>query len=424
MKVLVLGADGFIGRHIAFALRDRGVTVLAQARNTTRLSAMGFQTLTADLTNPATHDAAFWAQHVTGCHVINAAGLLTGTNADMRAVHVLAPQAVLAALGSDARAVLISAVGIDHADTGFARWRRAGEAVFADHLILRPGLVLADTSYGGSALLRAMAVFPLATPVVGDGRQSFNPIHAADLAQVALACLTDAPGPLGLAASGKPWEIGGAETLSQAALIAQLRGWLGLPAVPVLRLPLWLARQFGVLGDTLRLGPISATAVAQLQAGLLANSTALLHHLPFAPRGVSQFLSSRPAGTQDLWHARLYLLKPLIRLTLAVLWLASATLGLLTPVERFLPMLACLPEGVAVIFARGGGLLDAGLGLALLCNWRPRPIAWAQLLLVGVYTIGLTLLAPAIWLDPFGGLLKNLPILALILVHLALTEER
>jgi hypothetical protein len=29
-----------------------------------------------------------------------------------------------------------------------------------------------------------------------------------------------------------------------------------------------------------------------------------------------------------------------------------------------------------------------------------------------------------LWLDPFGGLLKNLPILALMLVHLVLVEER
>lgn len=40
------------------------------------------------------------------------------------------------------------------------------------------------------------------------------------------------------------------------------------------------------------------------------------------------------------------------------------------------------------------------------------------------YTLGLTLIAPALWLDPFGGLLKNLSIFALLLAHLALAEER
>ena len=59
MKVLVLGADGFIGRHIAFYLRDQGVEVLAHARAPDRLARMGFATLRADLTDPATHDPAF-----------------------------------------------------------------------------------------------------------------------------------------------------------------------------------------------------------------------------------------------------------------------------------------------------------------------------------------------------------------------------
>ena len=60
----------------------------------------------------------------------------------------------------------------------------------------------------------------------------------------------------------------------------------------------------------------------------------------------------------------------------------------------------------------------------MLRNWRPLPVARAQIALVVAYTAGLTALAPGLWLDPFGGLLKNLPVLALMLAHLALTEER
>jgi hypothetical protein len=191
-----------------------------------------------------------------------------------------------------------------------------------------------------------------------------------------------------------------------------------------LRLPLPLSRVLGRVGDMLDLGPVSATSVAMLQAGVLAKPAALLDKIATRPRPATAFLMARPAGTQDLWQARLYLLKPLIRLTLALLWLASAALGLLAPLAAFGPALPGLPDGIAMALARGGGLADAALGLALLANWRPKPVAWAQLLLVFAYTVGLSLLAPALWLDPFGGLLKNLPILALLLVHLALIEER
>ena len=54
----------------------------------------------------------------------------------------------------------------------------------------------------------------------------------------------------------------------------------------------------------------------------------------------------------------------------------------------------------------------------------PRRIALAQLVVVGGYTAGLSLLAPTLWADPYGGLMKNLPILVLLLVHLVLVEER
>ena len=412
-QVLILGADGFIGRHLAFGLRAQGWMVTAQARNPARLATMGFVPLRADLTDPATHAPAFWRPHLPeGAALIDAAGLLTGTEAAFRAVHRDAPAAALQALRGPA--LLISAVGIE-ADTPFARWRRETEALFQGHTILRPGLVMADTSYGGSSLLRALAAMPVRLPVVGDGQQRFNPIHAADLAEVVADCL-DHPAP-------GTWDIGGPETVAQADLLLAYRRWLGLPDVPRLHLSLATSRSLGRVGDVLRLGPVSATAVAQLQGGVLADPAPLLARIDARPRPLTTFLTDRPAGTQDLWQARLYLLKPLVRLTLAALWLASGVLGLATPAASFAPGLP-LPEALATALARGFGIADLILALALLRNWRPRDTALAQIALVLGYTLGLTLLAPALWLDPYGGLLKNLPILALLLVHLALVEER
>lgn len=119
----------------------------AQARNPARLAGMGFATLRADLTAPATHSPAFWTPHLPeGAAVVSAAGLLTGSEAAFRAVHRDAPAAFLQALRGPA--LLISAVGIQ-TDTPFARWRRETETVFEGHCILRPGLVPGETFYGG-----------------------------------------------------------------------------------------------------------------------------------------------------------------------------------------------------------------------------------------------------------------------------------
>ncbi len=417
LKVLILGADGFIGRHIAFQLRADGWDVLASARRTTRLARMGFGTVTADLADPATHDPAFWQAAVQGSHIVNAAGLLTATDARFRAVHVDAPAAAYHhAIGG----VLISAVGIE-ADTPFARWRRKGERVAheAGLTILRPGLVMAETSYGGTSLLRGLAAMPFVTPTVGQGDQVFNPIHAADLACVVGECL-ETPRP------GQPWDIGGPTRITQAHLLRDLRDWLGLPKARPLRLSPAVANAGGAIGDALNMGPISRTAVAQITHGVETNEAPLVSQLTHRPRGVEAFLAARPAGTQDLWHARLFLLRPVVRLTLALLWIASGLLGLFLPADTFLPMTTHLglPDAVWIALARIGGLADLAIALALLRNWRPRLIGLAQLALVGTYTAAFTLLAPGLWLLPLGGLLKNLPILMLILVWMVLEDER
>ncbi len=421
--VLILGADGFIGRHLAFGLRAAGWKVIACARRTARLERMGFDVLEADLTDPYWHSLEHWQaplKHVA--RVINAAGVLNAPDPVAQAVHVEAPEAIYRALPAGASGLLISAVGIDDAQTGFARFRRWGEDIAKARgiTILRAGLVLGETSYGGSSLARALAAMPLVTPVVGKGAQPFNPIHAADLACAVDHMLRTPPGP-------GVHEIGGTETVTQAEMLRGVRRWLGLGKVPLLRLPVRLARALGRVGDALDMGPISATAVDQLQSGVLARPGAAVAALPEPPRGFSQLLAARPAGTQDLWHARLYLMRPLTRLMLGLLWLVSGLLGLLLSPDSFLPLIpdtAPIPDSVLTNMARFGGIVDLAIAAALFRGWRPRLMAAIQGLVVTGYTIAFTWLAPGLWLLPLGGLLKNPALLVLIILHGILEEER
>ena len=287
-----------------------------------------------------------------------AAGLLTGSEARFQAVHVTALQALLQTRPPTCPALFLSAVGIDEVDTPFARYRRDSERVCQQEgaITLRAGLVLGDTSYGGSSLARALSALPLITPQIGGGQQAFNPIHAADLSNSIDDLLSrNQPG---------HYEIGGPETVTQKDMLTAYRRWLGLGGSLALPLPRWLARGIGWVGDRMQLGPISSTAVDQLDAGVLAT----VDHTGTTARplaGFTQFLHARPAGTQDLWHARLYLLRPLLRVTLAFLWLFSAALGLFLAPETFLPMLpnAPWPDGISVLMARLGRRGGSGFGV-------------------------------------------------------------
>ncbi len=420
--VLILGADGFIGRHLAFGLRQQGWDVIASARRTNRLEQMGFETLRADLTAPNGWDPEYWRpqlKHVT--HLVNAAGVLNAPGRIFEAVHVTTPEAIYKALPATATGLLISAVGIDAAPTDFARFRREGEATATRHniTILRAGLVLGDTSYGGSSLMRALAAFPLITPVVGTGNQAFNPIHAADLTHAVSHLLRHSPPP-------GPHEIGGPENITQTDMLRGLRGWLGLRPVRVIKLPVKLAYLLGRAGDFMRLGPISRNAVAQLETSILARPDAAMASLPTQPRGFSGFINTRPAGTQDLWHARAYLMRPVLRLVLAFMWVTSGLIGLLLPTDQFIPLMenTGFNETLLTTLARLGGLADLAIAAALIRGWHPRLMAGIQAAMVLGYTAAFTITSPALWLLPLGGLLKNLPVLALIAMLAILEDER
>jgi len=396
MHIFLLGADGFIGRHIATHLRQHGHEVTASARRVSTLKQMGFATFQADLTKPAN-----WETALKGCDtIVNAAGLLNGSEADMHAVHSKTPTALYAAAKQPGEAVA----------------RASGLPT----VILRPSMVLGETSYGGSSLMRALAATPLFSPMVGDGTQEFDPIHADDLAATVRQALET--GTL----DGQTLSPCGPERVTQAEMLTAMRAWLGRTSARALHLPLPLLRAMGWLGDKLKLGPISTAAVTQFEGGVTADHAAFAKATGQQPRGLSEILAQRPAGTQDLWHARLYLARPLIRFALMFMWLLSGLVGLFLPPERFLDGLSGVPlSGQALTMAaRGADLIDLAIAFGLLAAWRLPRLALFQLAMVGSYTLVFGLMAPSLWLEPYGGLLKNLPILCLIWVHMILEEER
>ncbi len=124
--------------------------------------------------------------------------------------------------------------------------------------------------------------------------------------------------------------------------------------------------------------------------------------------------------------ARLQWLLPMLRLSLAFVWILTGIVSLgLFPVQQSYELLARagVPPAWQPAMLHGAAVLDLLLGLLTL--W-PRPSRWlwaAQALLIVTYTIVITVRLPEFWLHPYGPISKNLPMLAALLL-LAMLQPR
>ncbi len=372
-----------------------------------------------------------WRSRLAGADaVINCAGVLHGGRGqDIEAIHAIAPIALFDACAAAEirRVVQVSAISADdEAGTEYSVTKKRAD----DHLrtlpldwtVLRPSLVYGEGSYGGTSAVRGLAGLPGITPLVGDGSAAFRPIHIDDLVEtVARVVETDR-------FARQTLEPVGPEVVTLRGLIEKYRSWLGLAPVPTLTIPMPVMRVAAGIADLAGGGPLGTASLRQLEVGNAGRepATAFADKIGFTPRRMDDMLARRPAQTQDLWHARLYFLRPLLRAVLILLWIGSALAGVLAPVASYAMVDAAfsslgLPSRPLALAFSGVDLLIAG---ALLVRWRPHWMAAIQVAVVAGYTILLTVLAPALWLEPFGALLKNLPILALIGVWMVLEEER
>jgi hypothetical protein len=108
-----------------------------------------------------------------------------------------------------------------------------------------------------------------------------------------------------------------------------------------------------------------------------------------------------------------------LRYSLAFVWIAAGVVSAgLYPVEASLALLA--PLGLSGTPARvalyAGAALDIALGLATLLLPRRRALWLVQGAVVVGYTAIITVYLPDQWLHPFGAVVKNVPILAVIWV--------
>ena len=181
--------------------------------------------------------------------------------------------------------------------------------------------------------------------------------------------------------------------------------------------------------EVLGRGPVGETMWRMLRRGNVADADmqARLHAaFGMRTRSLSEALATVPSQVQDRWHAQLYFLAPALRISVAVLWLLSALAGWLAPADEIERMASgsWLQAAGPVALARLGAVVDLLLGVWLLSGWRPRAAVVAMLALLLAYTLAFALSLPALWLDPLGGLAKNLVLLPALAVLWVVSDRR
>lgn len=264
MKVLLCGAQGFIGRHIALSLTTAGHQVIGAGSG--RRPQPGL--LKVDFVQDT--DVARWLPKVQGFDaVVNAVGVLRDTaTRPLQSVHETVPKALFdaCALAGVRRVVQISALGIEGNPTRYACTKLAADqhllaltqAGRLDGIVLRPSIVFGR---GGdsSRLFMALARSPwlvLPGPVI---KARVQPVAVQDLADAVAALLSGE----GLERTGILPCVG-PSSLGLAEFIASLRHQLGHRPARMRHLPAPLTRWSARVGDALPFAPWCSETLALL----------------------------------------------------------------------------------------------------------------------------------------------------------------
>ena len=415
LVVLLLGSTGFIGERLLAALRAQGHEVVCGIHS--GRAPAGCRGIAVDYTRD--HAPSDWIPRLTGIDVVvNAIGILRETRrASFQALHVDAPTALfqacvqagvkkivqISALGADAGAVSRYHVSKKKADDALAglpiRW-----------VIVQPSLVF---GVGGrsAALFAKLATLPL-IPLPGDGGQRVQPIHIDDVTGAIVRLVGSN------AWDGERIPLVGAKAITFRDLLGRLRRALALGEPHFVRVPLALVRAAAAAGERLPGALLDRESLGMLLRGNVGSPERISAILGLPPRPVEAFVE--PGMARALANeARLSWLLPLLRATVGVVWIATAIVSVgVYPTDESYAMLARvgLTGGLAAVALYGAALLDLafGLGVFLMCDrrwlWR------AQMALIVGYSVIIAIWLPEYWLHPFGPLLKNLPLLAAILL--------
>ncbi len=280
--VLVTGAGGFLGRHVARAVLERKEGVRCLVRKLTdkaKLEGFGAEAILGDVLEPRSLEKAtegVWAVY----HLVH------GFESDpkgptLEAIDQQGARNLLHACVENGarRFVYVSILGATASATSrllASRWlteeliRGSG----LDFTILRTGFVIGRGSKGFETLLSLVTRFPL-VPLPGNRNALHQPIALSEVLSYLTRCL-DEPRTV-----GKTFDGGGPDRLTYGAMVDQMAQALGRSR-PTVNLPLGVVRgclSFGQKVGLKRAG-ILLEAIANMQVDMVCGESEIREIFP------------------------------------------------------------------------------------------------------------------------------------------------
>lgn len=427
MKVFLTGGNGFIGSAIRNHLLQLGceVTICVRKINPALNQVANLHQIVLDF-NDSTKSSD-WIELVTGFDaLINAVGIISESKySKFSILHDLAPRALFQACKAARikRIIQISALGADkNPVTQYQRSKKKADDYLKtlplDWTIFYPSIVYGEND-SSMTFFSALAALPV-TGIIGNGSQTLQPIHIDDLAlAVGIAVTQNKARKKSIFAVGK-------DEITFLELIKKLRSWLGLGKNICFSIPTILVRVVASLAQYIPGAMLTPETIIMLQQGNTAPIQGFVKAFGFTARGIKSHLVLNPANVQKRRAAGLYFFPGLLRLGIACVWLWSGIVSLWISDQRSYEILALtgLQGQAATIALYLGSLLDIVFSILVLIKWRPMLFSYFQAILILGYTAIVSFMIPEFWLDPFGSILKNLPLIVAIMILGVMDNDR
>lgn len=384
MRILILGATGFIGNALFNALVSEHEVIAGS-----RFPIAGYDKWRkVDFNNLNNIDGLLDNVDM----VINAIGIASG---DFSKIQTESPlQIFQACKAKDIKIINISAIGAEKEKplTPFLRSKKIADDYILTHTmgkVIYPGIVLGEAAIS-SKFFKELAEQPI-IPMLGDKENPF--VHIAQLTETVKDSIRHF--------DSTPSQVFAvAEPESLKDIFQVLKGG----PIRTISIPMNMVSLIFKFLPNFKVGVFDKNMFALLK-GMNASD-----YEPIYNTKASTYLANNNIqASNDLGH--FYSL-----LAISFIWIWSGIISLYSWEESLYLMMSIgiTDSFLAPVSIIAGSAVDLLLGVAVFLEKYRKLVLKLQVLFIVIYMVIITLFAPEYWLHPFAPIAKNIPLLALI----------